>query len=328
MRFRSFMLATLLAPLLGVAPVAQAQATAAGSYPDKPIHAIVDFPAGGTIDVLARIVAQKLSEKWGQPVIVDNRPGAGGNIGAQAVAAADPDGYTLLFTPPGPLAINQSLYRQMAFDPLQLQSVVMLAAVPNAIAARPDLPANSVKELIAYAKAHPGKVTYASQGNGSTSHLTGQMFASMTGTDMVHVPFRGEGPALNELLAGRVDLFFGNISAVLKFTEDKKVKLLGLASNARGFMAPDVPTVIEAGVPDFLASAWFAVAAPPKTPKPVVDKLNLAIDEVLKMPEVKQKFAAQGAEVVGGSPAAMDQFLSAERVRWKKVIETANVTLD
>jgi tripartite-type tricarboxylate transporter receptor subunit TctC len=315
-------LATLA--LTAAAPSVLAQEPAS-SYPSKPIRLIVNFPAGGTVDTLARTVGQKLSERWGQPVLVDNRPGAGGNIGAQAVAVADADGYTLLVTPPGPLTINQNLYQRLAFDPEKFEPVVMLASVPNVITTRADFPANSVKELIAYVKSHPGKVTYGSQGNGSTSHLTGQMFANMIGGDMVHVPFKGEGPALTELLAGRIDLFFGNVSAVLKYRESKQVKLLAFASTKRGFMAPDVPSAVEAGVPDFVSSAWFAVAATPGTPKPTVDKLNAALVEIMKMPDVKEKFAAQGAEVVGGSPADMTSFTNAERARWKKVIQSAGV---
>lgn len=328
MTTKRFFCLALLSGLGAASLPAAAQTDATASYPSKPIRMIVNFPPGGTVDVLTRTVGQKLSDKWGQPVVVDNRAGAGGNIGAQAVASADPDGYTLLATPPGPMTINQNLYKDMRFDPAKLVPVIMLASVPNVITARPDFPANSVKDLIAYAKANPGKVTYASQGNGSTSHLTGQMFASMTGTDMVHVPFKGEGPALNELLGGRVDLFMGNISAVLKFHQDNRVKLLGLASPRRGSMAPGVPTVAEGGLPDFVASAWFAVAAPPGTPAAVARKLNAAIAEILRMPDVQQKFAAQGAEVVGGSPAELTAFMDAERARWKKVIDTANVKLD
>ena len=278
--------------------------------------------------MLARAVSEALSVKLGQAVVVENRAGAGGNIGAQAVFTAPADGYTLLATPPPPLTINQYLYRDLGYDPLKFTPVILLASVPNAITARPGLPANSVKELIAYAKANAGKVTYASQGNGSTSHLSGHMFASMTGVEMVHVPFKGEGPALVELLAGRVDLFFGNISAVLKFRESNRVKLLGLAALQRGSMAPDVPTVAEGGVADFVAPAWFAIAAPPGTPPAVAQKLNLALADVLKLPGVQRKFAAQGAEVIGGTQAEMTSFLEAERARWKKVIDTAKVTLD
>jgi tripartite-type tricarboxylate transporter receptor subunit TctC len=245
MRKRTFITATLIA---GTSLSGLAQDAAA--YPNKPIRMIVNFPPGGTVDVLTRTVAQKLSERFGHPVVVENRAGAGGNIGAQLVAAAAADGYTLLATPPGPMTINQNLYKDLQFDPARLVPVVMLASVPNVITARPDFPANSVRELVAYVKAHPGKVTYGSQGNGSTSHLTGQMFATMIGGDMVHVPFKGEGPALTELLGGRIDLFFGNISAVLKYREGKQVKLLGLASAKRGAMAPDVPSAGEVGLPD------------------------------------------------------------------------------
>lgn len=324
MNKRSFLAALAAAGLAGTAFAEDA----AAHYPSKPIRMIVDFPAGGTVDVLTRTVSAKLTQRWGQAVIVENRPGAGGNIGSQIVASAEGDGYTLLATPPGPLSINEYLYKQLAFDPAKLEPVVLLAGVPNVITARADFPANSVKELIAYVKAHPGKVTYGSQGNGSTSHLTGQLFANMVGGQMVHVPFKGEGPALTELLAGRIDLFFGNISAVLKYRANRQVKLLGLAATKRGFMAPDVPTAAESGLPDFVSSAWFAIAAAPGTPKAIVDKLNVTLNDIMKMPDVRERFAAQGAEVMGGSPADMATFVKREQARWKAVIETAGVKLD
>ena len=317
--------ALCLALLAGTAAL---PAFAQTDYPNKPVRFIVNFPPGGTVDVLTRTVAQKLSERFSQPFVVENRAGAGGNIGAHAVATAAPDGYTLLASPPGPLSINQYLYKDMSFDPAKLAPIVLMAGVPNVITARANFPANSVQELIAYAKANPGKVTYGSQGNGSTSHLTGQMFATMTGSDMLHIPFKGEGPALTELLGGRVDLFFGNISAVLKYQETKQVKLLGLAAPKRGSMAPDVPTVAEGGLADFNSSAWFALAAPPGTPAAIAGKLNAAMVEILKMPDVVQKFAVYGAEPIGGSGADMNTFIQAERNRWKKVIETAKVTVD
>ena len=297
-------------------------------YPNKQIRLILPYSTGTTTDVLGRLYAQKLGEALGQSIVVENRAGAGGNIGAHAVATAAPDGYTLLASPPGPLSINQYLYKDMSFDPAKLAPIVLMAGVPNVITARANFPANSVQELIAYAKANPGKVTYGSQGNGSTSHLTGQMFATMTGSDMLHIPFKGEGPALTELLGGRVDLFFGNISAVLKYQETKQVKLLGLAAPKRGSMAPDVPTVAEGGLADFNSSAWFALAAPPGTPAAIAGKLNAAMVEILKMPDVVQKFAVYGAEPIGGSGADMNTFIQAERNRWKKVIETAKVTVD
>jgi tripartite-type tricarboxylate transporter receptor subunit TctC len=320
---RTALAATLLA---GAAFPAVAQLPA--NYPNKPIRMIVNFPPGGSLDVITRTVCQKLAEQLGQPVFVENRAGAGGNIGAQAVAAAAPDGYTLLSSPPGPLTINQNLYKEMPFDPNRLVPVVMMAGMPNVITARNDFPANTARELVAYVKAHPGKVTYGSQGNGSTSHLTGQMFATMIGGEMVHVPFRGEGPALTELLGGRLDLFFGNTASVMKYRDAKQVKLLGLASAKRSAMTPEVPAAPEFGMPDFIASAWFAIAAPPGTPQAIVDKLNAAIADIMKMPDVRERFAAQGSEAIGGSPADMAAFLTAERARWKKVIETANVKAD
>ncbi|TFZ06585.1 tripartite tricarboxylate transporter substrate binding protein [Ramlibacter henchirensis] len=320
---RTALAATLLAGA-GFPAVAQLPA----NYPNKPIRMIVNFPPGGSLDVITRTVCQKLAEQLGQPVFVENRAGAGGNIGAQAVATAAPDGYTLLSSPPGPLTINQNLYKEMPFDPNRLAPVVMMAGMPNVITARNDFPANTARELIAYVKAHPGKVTYGSQGNGSTSHLTGQMFATMIGGEMVHVPFRGEGPALTELLGGRLDLFFGNTASVMKYRDAKQVKLLGLASAKRSAMTPEVPAAPEFGMPEFIASAWFAVAAPPGTPQAIVDKLNAAIVDIMKMPDVRERFAAQGSEAIGGSPADMAAFLTAERARWKKVIETANVKAD
>jgi tripartite-type tricarboxylate transporter receptor subunit TctC len=305
-----------------------AAAQDASAWPNKPIRMIVNFPPGGSLDVITRTVCQKLSERLGQPVVVENRAGAGGNIGALAVATAAPDGYTLLSTPPGPLTINQSLYKDMGFDPARLVPIVVMAGMPNVITARNDFPANNARELIAYVRANPRKVTYGSQGNGSTSHLTGQMFATMIGGEMVHVPFRGEGPALTELLGGRLDLFFGNTASVMRYREARQVKLLGLSWPRRSPLAPDVPASTEFGLPEFVASAWFAIAAPPGTPAAIVDKLNATIGEVIKMPDVREKFAAQGSEPMAGPPSEMASLLTAERARWKKVIETANVKLD
>lgn len=301
---------------------------AAQGFPNKPIKVIVPFPAGGSADVLARIVGEKLSSKWSQPVIVENRAGAGGNIGAEAVYRADPDGYTLLSSPPGPLSINLNLYKSLNYDPTRFVPITVLAIVPNVITARTDLPANSVRELIAYAKANPGKVVYASQGNGSTSHLSAQMFASMAGLDLVHVPYKGEGPALTDIVGGRVDIFIGNIAAALKFQQAGKVKFLGVANQRRSPVAPDIPTVTEAGLPGFIASAWFAMVAPPGTPNAIVQQLNAAVVEALRMPDVQKRYLDQGAEPVGNSTAEMAAFVKDEMARWQKVITSANVTLN
>ena len=216
--------------LCAAAGLAAIPAFAQPGFPNKVVKVIVPFPAGGSADVLARIVGEKLANKWGQAVVVENRAGAGGNIGAEAVYRADPDGYTLLSSPPGPLSINHNLYKQLPYDPTRFVPISVLAIVPNVITTKLDLPVNSVRELIAYAKANPGKVVYASQGNGSTSHLSAQMFASMAGIELTHIPYKGEGPALVDIVAGRVDIFIGNIAAALRFQQAGKVKFLGVAA--------------------------------------------------------------------------------------------------
>ncbi len=313
--------------ICAIAVLHAAPAAAQSGFPNKPVRVIVPFPAGGSADVLARIVGEKLSTRWGQPVVVENKVGAGGNIGAEAVYKADPDGYTILSSPPGPLSINHNLYKQLPFDPAKFVPITVLAIVPNVITAKLDLPANSAKELIAYAKANPGKVIYASQGNGSTSHLSAQMFATMTGIELTHVPYKGEGPALVDIVAGRVDIFIGNIAAALRFQQAGKVKFLGVASRTRSPVAPDIPTAPEIGLPDFIASAWFAFVAPPGTPNAIVQQLNAATVEALRLPDVKKRFLEQGAEPVGNSTAEMAAFVKEEMARWQNVIKTANVTL-
>ncbi len=303
-------------------------AFAQGNWPQKQVRLIVPFPAGGSADTLCRIVGEKLGTAWNQPVIVDNRAGAGGNVGAEIAYRADPDGYTLLCSPPGPLSINHNLYKTLPYDWTKFAPITVLAVVPNVITARKDLPANTAQELIAYGKANLGKITYASQGNGSTSHLSAQMLATMAGIEMVHVPYKGEGPALIDIIAGRVDIFIGNISAALRFEQAKQVKFLGLASKTRSLVAPDVPNAAEIGLPDLLASAWFAFVAPPGTPDAVVQKINADAAAALKLPEVRSKFLEQGAEPQGQGTAATAAFIKEEEARWRGVIKSANVTLE
>jgi tripartite-type tricarboxylate transporter receptor subunit TctC len=317
----------VLVCVVGAALLAAPAGTLAQSWPAKAVRVIVPFPAGGSADVLARIVSERMSARWGQPVIVDNRAGAGGNIGADAVYRADPDGYTLLSSPPGPLSINLNLYDKLSYDPLKFVPITVLAIVPNVISARKDFPASSLKELVAYARANPGKVSYASQGNGSTSHLSAAMLASMAGIEMVHVPYKGEGPALTDIAGGRVDIFIGNIAAALRLQQAGRVKFLGLASAARSPVAPEVPTAAEQGFPGFVTSAWFALAAPPGTPPAIAQEVNAAAAEALKAPDVQKRFLDQGAEPVGGSPAATAAFIRDEMRRWQKVIKDASVTL-
>src|SRR5471030_954830 len=246
---RSVLRWALLSLLIVASP-----ALAESPWPQKPVRIVVPFPGGGSADALCRIVGEKLSEAWKQPVIVDNRPGAGGNVGADIVAHASSEGYTLLCSPPGPLSINQYLYKSLTYDATKFAPITVLALVPNVITARKDLPADNVRELIAYARANPGKVTYASQGNGSTSHLSAQMFATMAGVELLHVPYKGEGPALVDITAGRVDIFIGNIAAALRFQQAGKVKFLGVASRTRSPVAPDTPAAPEFGLPEFIAS--------------------------------------------------------------------------
>lgn len=317
---------TLKFALLGLAALFTGQLSAQ-PWPSKPVHVIVPFPAGGSADVLARIVSAKMSLKWGQPVVVDNRAGAGGNIGADAVYRAEPDGYTILSSPPGPLSINLNLYRKLSYDPTKFVPATVLAIVPNVITARIDFPANTLPDLIAYAKANPGKVAYASQGNGSTSHLSASMLATMAGLDLVHVPYKGEGPALVDVSAGRVDIFIGNIAAALRLQKAGKVKFLALAHATRSPVAPEVPTTAEAGMPEFVTSAWFAMVLPPGTPAAIAQQVRDAAADGLRMPDVREKFLAQGAEPVGGTPAETAGFIKEEMARWQKVIRDAHVTL-
>jgi tripartite-type tricarboxylate transporter receptor subunit TctC len=314
----------LLIALLGAASPALGQ----GAFPTKPVRMIVPFPGGGSADTLCRIVGEKLAAAWSQPIIVDNRAGAGGNVGAEIAYRAEPDGYTILCSPPGPLSINQNLYKALGYDPTRFVPITVLAVVPNVITARPAFPANTAQELIAYAKANPGKVFYASQGNGSTSHLGAQMFATMAGIEMVHVPYKGEGPALLDIIGGRVDIFIGNIAAALRFEQARQVKFLGLTSRTRSSVAPNVPDAVEIGLPDLVVSAWFALVAPPGTPDEIVQKINAATAAALALPDVRSRFLEQGAEPAGGSTAATAAFIKEEEMRWRAVIRSANVTLE
>ncbi|GAA0529171.1 tripartite tricarboxylate transporter substrate binding protein [Pigmentiphaga sp. GD03639] len=299
-----------------------------GAFPNRPVRIVVPFSAGGTADVLPRIIGEKLNAAWGQPVIIDNRPGAGGNIGADMVAKAAPDGYTLMATPPAPLTINQYLYKNLPFDPERFAPVTVLARVPNVLAVKTGLPVKSAQDFIGYARKNGGQVTVATQGNGTTSHLTGALVAAQAGLDFVFVPYKGTAPALADLMGGQVDAFFDNISSTFRQHESGKVRILAVTSAQRSPLLPKTPTLAESGLPGFDVSTWFGVVAPAGTPPEVVRKLNAAIVEVLKMPDVRQKFIEQGAEVVGDTPAQMAEFMRAERAKWKQAIDTADVTIN
>jgi tripartite-type tricarboxylate transporter receptor subunit TctC len=262
-------------------------------------------------------------------VVVENKTGAGGNIGAAYVASSAPDGYTLLASPPGPLAINDSLYKpqSLGFKPAELMPITVLGTVPNVLDVRPGFPAKTAQELIAYAKANPGKVSFASQGNGSTSHLTGILFQKLTGTQMVHIPYRGTTPALQDIMASQVDLFFDNLGSSLALQGDR-LRILATGGNKRDPLLPDVPTLQEAGVESFESSTWFAVAAPPGTPPAIVQTLNKDITEVLELPEVKEQFARIAVQPVGGSIAETTKFFADEHDKWRSVITSAGISLE
>ena len=318
---------------LGVLAILAATALAAHGqvppgFPAKPVRFVVPFPGGGINDVLARIAADKLSAKWGQPIVVENKTGAGGNIGADFAAQAEPDGYTLFVTPPGPLAINQSLYRQLSYRPDDFVPVTILAAVTNLIIVRPDLGVNSVAELIALAKQSADKITYGSQGNGSTPHLTGSMFMTMTGVRMVHIPYRGENLVINDMLGGHVDVFFGNIAPALPHYRDGKLKVLAVADVKRAASIPDVPTAAEAGLPGFVSTSWFAVAGPPKMLPALAQRLAADFAEVLDLPDVQTKFRSLGAEPVATAPAETAAFVASEAARWREVITRNDIRIE
>src|SRR5216684_2999898 len=297
-------------------------------FPAKPVRFVVPFPGGGINDVLARIAADKLTTKWGQPIVVENKTGAGGNIGADFAAQAEPDGHTLFITPPGPLAINQSLYRQLSYRPEDFVPVTVLAAVTNLIIVRPDIGVNSVAELIALAKQNPDKITYGSQGNGSTPHLTGAMFMTLTGVRMVHVPYRGENLVINDMLGGHVDVFFGNIAPALPHYRDGKLKVLAVADVKRAASIPHVPTAAEAGLPGFVSTSWFAVAGPPKMPPALTQRLAVDFADVLNLPDVQTKYRSLGAEPGGATPVETATFIAAETARWREVILKNNIRIE
>jgi tripartite-type tricarboxylate transporter receptor subunit TctC len=314
------------AAVLSAAPVAIAQAPA---YPTKPIRIVVPFPPGGATDILARDVAQKLTDAWGQSVIVDNRPGAGGNIGSELVAKSAPDGYTLEMGTVGTHAINASLYAKMPYDNVKdFVPIILVAGVPNVLEVNPALPVNSVPELIAYAKANPGKLNFASSGNGTSIHLSGELFKAMAGVEMTHVPYKGSAPALQDLIAGQVQVMFDNLPPSLPQIRAGKLRALAVTSAARAPALPDVPTVAEAGLPGFEASSWFGLLAPAGTPPAIVAQINAEVGKWLATPEAKENLAKQGANAAGGTPEDFAKHIAAETAKWAKVVKASGAKVD
>jgi len=310
--------------LIAISP-ALAQQDAAADYPQRSVKIIVSTSAGGGVDTVTRIFAAPLAQKLGQPFVIDNRGGAGGNLGAEAVYVAEPDGYTLLSSQPSPITSNVVLYKKLNFDPVALEPVAVMSKIPNVLLVRQDFPARTAQEFIAYAKANPGKVTYASQGPGTSSHLTAELFNQLTGTRSLHVPYRGTGPALNDLVAGHVDIFFTELATAYKLHEGGRCRILAVASEQRLTALPDIPTLIELGISGFLSDTWNAISAPPKTAPAIVAKLNRTINEILDAPEIQARFKEMHLLRGGGSPADMAAFKRDETARWGAVIRQAGI---
>jgi tripartite-type tricarboxylate transporter receptor subunit TctC len=316
----------LVGTLLAFSPL-RAQDPAA-DYPNRPVRIIVSNPAGGGIDTVTRVVTDRLTVKLGHPVIIENRGGAGGNIGAEAVYTSTPDGYTLLASVPAALTTNIFMYKKLSFDPAKFEPVAVLGTFPNTLLVKPDFPAKTVQEFIAYVKANPGKVNYASQGIGTTSHLTAELYNSLAGAKMVHVPYRGTAPALNDIVAGHVDVIFMQLSSALKLHEGKRARILAVTTDKRIEALKDIPTMIEAGIPNFVSDTWNAISAPPGTPSTIVAKLNRAINDAMNDSETMKRFAELEIIKVGGSPADMRKLIQEDTQRWGEVIKRAGITAE
>jgi tripartite-type tricarboxylate transporter receptor subunit TctC len=303
------------------------QAHAQTAWPAKPIKMIVGFAAGGSTDVTARIIAQSLTERLGQPVVVENRGGAGGNIGADAVAKADPDGYTLLMATSSTFAANPNLYKSLPFDVRNdFAPITVTAFIPNLLVVNPSVPANNVADFIAYLKANPEKLNFASAGNGTSQHLSGELFNSLAGVRMTHIAYRGGAPAVSDLLGGQVQVIFAPLVEVIQQVRAEKLKALGITTAKRSPLLPEVPTIMEA-LPGYEVALWNGLLAPAKTPPEIIDRINRATIDALRSPEVKAKLAEQGSEPVGNTPAEFKAFIESELVKWRKLVEISGATV-
>jgi tripartite-type tricarboxylate transporter receptor subunit TctC len=296
----------------------------ADNYPSKPIRLVVPFTPGGSTDILARVIGVKLTEAWGRQVVIDNRPGAGGNIGVDLVAKSPADGYTLVMGHIGTFGVNPTLYSKLPYDAIKdFQPITLVALVPNMLSVNPALPVHSVKELIALAKAKPGTINFGSGGNGSAAHLAGEYFKLMTKTEITHIPYRGTSPAVTDLIAGQIQMIITGVPPTLNFVKTGKLRALAVATSKRLPLLPDLPTISEAGVPGYEATQWYGVLAPAGTPKPIVAKLNAEMAKAIKGPDVREKLAADAAEPVGNSPEEFGAFIKKEIARWAPVIKAS-----
>lgn len=319
-------IALIAAPAIVATPLAARAQPAA--YPNKPIRIVVTFTTGGAPDILARLVGEKLQADWGQPVIIDNKPGAGGNTGADAVAKSPPDGYNIVLGTVGTHSINGALYKQMPYDMVKdFTPVTLLATTPNMLVINNDVPAKTLKEFIALGK-REGKMTFASSGSGTSIHVSGELFKTMTGIDMEHIPYKGRASAIPDLLGGRVTMMFDNMPSSLPLVKDGKLRALGVTSSKRSAAAPDIPTLAESGLPGFDAVSWFALFAPANTPRAIVDKLQLEVARILKTPDISKKLLEIGLEPQGGTPAELGAYQKSEITKWAKVVKDSGATID
>ena len=315
-------LAAILALCTGTAP-------AQTGFPNKPIRFIVSFPPGGSSDLVARAMAPRMAERLGQPVLVENRAGAGGNIGIDLVAKAPPDGYTIGLGAAGALSINFSLYPNMPFDPLRdLAPVSMLAIIPIVVAAHPSVPAASVRELIALLKARPGQLSYGTTGSGSAMHLASELLKLMTDTDMLHVPYKGSAPATADLAGGQLPLAIVDLTSALPHIRSGRIKAIAVTGSRRSITAPEIPTIAEGGVPGYEADGWFGVVAPAGTPREIIARLNAEVIEALKAPDIRERLLAGGAEAATGTPEEFGSFIRSEIPKWARVIKAAGVKVN
>ena len=306
-------------------PLLAAGAASAAEFPDRPIRVIVSVPAGGGVDTVTRIVTDKMCAALGQPLIVENKPGVSGSLAAETVYKAEPDGYTLLASQPAPITTAPFLYKSLNYTPAELIPVAIMSHVPNVVLVRKGFPAKSIAELIAYAKANPGKINYASQGIGTTSHTTAELFQSITGTKLTHVPYKGTAPAVNDLLAGNVDLMFNELATSIELNKSGQARILAVTVKERVQSLPDIPTLEELGIHGCISDTWHAITAPPKTPSEIVDKLNAAANAAMHDPGLRERFAALSIGPGGGTPAEASAFVKGETERWGDVIRKAGI---
>jgi tripartite-type tricarboxylate transporter receptor subunit TctC len=301
----------------------------AQAWPAKPVRLIVPAPPGSAPDFLSRLIAPKLNDMWGQPLVIDNVLGAGGNIGTDRVAKAPADGYTLLFNTIGPIGVNISMYKDLPYDPQKdLAPITLVSKVPNVLAVHPSVPVKSVKELIAYARANPGKLRYGSPGSGTSNHLSAELLKTMTGINMLHIPYKSSAQMTTDLLGGQVELIFHNAPVLLPHVKSGAIRGLGVTSSNRQPSAPDLPTIAEAGVPGFEVTAWFGFMAPGQTPQAIISKVHADVVKVLAMPDVRERMLPQAAEPIGSTPQEYAQFIAGEIAKWAKVVKESGAKVE